>query len=195
MERARLLTFTILLAIAGLTGCAGAVVVGGTAGTLAVAHDRRTPGTILEDETIELKAYSAIGDDPGLEDQAHVRVTSYNMVVLLTGEAPTASLRERAERLVAAVPRVRRVYNEIRVEPPSSFSTRTRDAWLAAKVKVRLFDVDLEDFDPLRVKVISSHGTVYLMGLLTRAEADAVVEVVRTTGGVEKVVKLFEYLG
>jgi len=176
-----------------VSGC-GVLVVGGAATGVAIAHDRRTSGTVIEDESIEIKAGQALGSDPEIKAQTHIDVTSYNLEVLLTGEAPTEDLRDRAGHLVSRVEKVTRVYNEIVIAAPSAMSARSSDTWITAKVKTALFDVDVEGFDITRVKVVTERGVVYLMGLVTRAEAEATTDVVRRVGGVQRVVRLFQYL-
>lgn len=185
---------TLFAATSLLQGCAPLIV--GTAATGAsVAHDRRTTGTFVEDQSIELKAAGALGEDPDLKAQAHLNVTSFNMVVLLSGEAPSESLRQRAGDIVARVDKVRRVHNEIQVAAPSSMMTRSSDTLITAKVKTSLFSIKgMENFDPTRVKVVTENGTVFLMGLLTRAEAEATASAASGVSGVQRVVKLFEYL-
>jgi osmotically-inducible protein OsmY len=190
----RLLAYSIiyLMAMSVLQGCAG-VLIAGAAGTAAlVAHYRRTPGTQLDDQNTELTAIDRFYKDNELYEQAHIAVTSYNNVVLLTGEAPTQTLKARAEAIVTDLPKVRGVHNEIVVATPISFTERSSDTALAAKVKGTLLT---NQFDPLRVKVVAHAGTVYLMGLVTQDEAETATEIVRQTGGVQRVVKLFEYLG
>ena len=175
-------------------GCAP-VVVGGAAATATIAHDRRTAGTILEDQSIELKAFDLISKDPELSKQAHINVTSYNMIVLLSGETPTEAMRARAEELVRGIEKVRRVYNELTVAAPSSMMTRSSDSLITAQVKTSLFSIkDIPGFDPTRVKVVTENGTVYLMGLVRRVEGDAAAETARQVKGVQRVVKLFEYI-
>lgn len=188
-------TLVLAMTLTGsLAGCAP-LVVGGTAAGIGVAHDRRTAGTIVEDQTIELKAYDILSKDPQLAESGHINVTSYNNIVLLSGEVPNPELRARAEQLVSRVDKVRHVHNELDVAAPSSLASRSSDAWITTKVKSSLLQVDgLRDFDPTRVKVVTERGVVYLMGLLYTREADAVVGTVRRVGGVQKVVKLFEYL-
>ena len=191
----RILGTTAALTLAALlAGCAEMVVGGAVAGAM-VAHDRRTPGTVIDDQLIELRWIHEYHKDEELKKQSHISATSYNGILLLTGEAPTEALRARAEAIARRLPKVRRVHNEIRIAAPSSLSARSADALTTAKVKTRLFKVKLKDFDPTRVKVITSNGTVYLMGLVTRAEADAVIEQVRRVKGVQRVVKVFEYIG
>jgi osmotically-inducible protein OsmY len=167
------------------------VVGGAAAGTAATAVDRRTAGTMVEDETIELKARKAIVGDKELDEKSHFNVTSYNTHVLITGETPTEELKARAEELIGKVPKVTRVYNEIAVGPVTSVATRSSDTVITSKVKTKL--VADEHIDGLAVKVVTENGVVYLMGLLTRDEADRATEVARKTGGVQKVVKLIQY--
>lgn len=180
-----------ILIAATVSGCAGAVIAGGAAGASA-AHDRRTVGTVVSDQEIEIKAIAARKEDPIFEG-SHINVISFNGVVLLTGEAPTAEVRQRMEEKVRAIRDVRKVYNEITIAAPSAFASHASDAWITTKAKASLFKVKLEHFDPTRVKVHTENGTVYLMGLVTRAEADAVVDQVRQISGVQRVVKVFEY--
>ncbi|HSH30309.1 MAG TPA: BON domain-containing protein [Thiohalobacter sp.] len=186
--------FVVVAAALILNGCAP-LVVGGTATGVAVVHDRRTAGTVLEDQAIELKALSALRKDEELYKQSHLNVTSYNMMVLLSGETPTEGYKQQAGQIVGGVEKVRRVYNELRVAAPSSMMTRSSDTLITGKVKTSLFRIKgMEGFDPTRVKVVTENGTVYLMGLLTRREGDAVAEQARSVGGVQRVVKLFEYI-
>jgi osmotically-inducible protein OsmY len=113
----------------------------------------------------------------------------------MTGEAPTAELRSQTENIVKEIPMVRQINNEMVIGEPSPFKARANDSLITAKVKVDLLRItDIEGFNGARVKVVTDNGTVYLMGLVTRKEADAVAEVARQVGGVEKVVKLFEYI-
>lgn len=171
-----------------LYGCAAAVV-GGVGTALVVADDRRTVGTVAEDQTIELKAGGRIGDRA---KGAHVNVTSYNRLVLLTGEAPDAATRAEIEKAARAVDNVRGVYNEIAVGGNRALSARANDTILTGKVKARF--VDAQKFNPVHVKVVTEASVVYLLGMVKKKEADDATEIARTTGGVQKVVKLFEYL-
>jgi osmotically-inducible protein OsmY len=116
------------------------------------------------------------------------------MVVLLTGQAANESLRRKAEQLTAGVERVRRVVNEIEIGSISSLGEDSRDVALTSEVKLKLSGVDIPDFDPLRVKVVTERGTVFLLGLITKQEGDAVTEVVRHISGVRRVVRVFEYI-
>jgi osmotically-inducible protein OsmY len=174
-----------------LGGCAAAVVTGAAAGA-ATIYDRRTTGTFIDDEFIELKAIDAIGNDQELHEQAHLNVTSFNNIVLLTGETPNEALRERTAELVRNLPKVRKVHNEIVVAAPSSMLSRTGDTWITGKVKTGLLNA--HQLDAARVKVVTENGVVYLMGLVTRQEADAATDVTRQVDGVQRVVKVFEYI-
>jgi osmotically-inducible protein OsmY len=172
-----------------LQGCFP-LLVGGTAATVAMEDDRRTAGNYIEDENIEWKALARIREVSRL---AHVNATSFNRKVLLTGEAPSAEERKRIEDAVKSIPSVVEVTNEVQVAGASSMASRGSDALITSTVKARM--VNNGRFAPNHVKVITEAGTVFLMGLVTMAEGDAAVEIARTTSGVTRVVKVFEYLG
>jgi osmotically-inducible protein OsmY len=184
----------VLLTSSLLYGCAAAVVGGAATGATAV-HDRRTVGTFIDDEGIELKARMAIFDDKELNSQIHINIISINGVVLLVGQAPTEAARQKAAEIVSTVPKVRLIHNEMTVAAPNSYLTRSSDSLVTAKVKSKLFTIKEHDnFDPTRVKVVTENGIVYLMGILTHSEADTVTNAARQVGGVQKIVKLFEYI-
>ena len=178
---------------AALSGCA-AVVVGGVATGVAVAHDRRTTGTVVDDKEITVQAIRLRAGDPEIRQHSNITITTYNLKVLLTGQAESAAISQRLADRIAQLPRVAHVYNEVQVGAEATWSDSAGDAYLTSKVKLALFEVKLDGFDPLRVKVTSADGTVYLMGLLTTQEAEAVTEKVRYLSGVKKVVRLFEYV-
>jgi osmotically-inducible protein OsmY len=188
------LQLTIVLLLASLLGGCAAAVVGGVVAGASVVHDRRTTGTIIEDKEILLGAMRLREEDAEFEQRGNINIEVYNLQVLLTGQAEDADLVHRFKQRVAALPRVRTVFDEVYIGAESTWSEATADAFLTSKVKLALFQLDIEDFDPTRVEVTSSRGSVYLMGLLTRAEADAVTEKVRYVSGVKRVVRLFEYL-
>lgn len=190
---ARLAILVLPAASVLLSGCAPLIIAGG-ATAAGVYHDRRTAGSVISDETIELKAARALYLDKDIHDQAHVSATSYNQIVLLTGEAPTPELRTQAENLVRGISGVRLVHDEISIGAPTTLAVRGEDAWITTKVKTGLFRIKLPGFDPTRVKVVTENANVYLMGLLRRDEAEAVVNRVRTVDGVRRVVKVFEYI-
>ncbi len=183
--------FLFLLAFFTLNGCA-AVVLGGAATGASVAHDRRTAGTVIEDQSIELKAGQVLREDLEINESAHVNVTSYNLVVLISGEAPNEAARERIINIVRDIPKVAHVYNELTIGAPSTLTSRSSDTLITSKVKTRLFG--LENFEATRVKVVTEKGVVYLMGLLTKEDSGRVTEAARRVGGVQKVVKLFQYI-
>ena len=173
-----------------LQGCV-AVAAGGAVAGASAAVDRRTTGTLVEDEAIELKAGHALHADTDLNAQAHWNVTSYNTIVLLTGETPTEELHQRAERIVREIDKVTTVHNELIIAAPSSMITRSSDTVITSKVKTKLL-AD-ENIEGVNIKVVTENGVVYLMGLVSRAEAELATEVARQTGGVQKVVKIFQY--
>ena len=178
-----------------LGGCAAAVVGGGAATGAGIAHDRRTAGTIIDDEGIELKALADIYKDKELYSQSHINVISFNGVVLLVGQTPTEALRQQADSIIRKIEKVRLVHNELTIAAPNSLLTRSSDSVITTKVKISLFEIKgLHDFDPTRVKVVTENGIVYLMGILYHAEADAVATRASQVDGVQKVVKMFEYL-
>jgi osmotically-inducible protein OsmY len=187
-----LLAITLLTSLLG--GCAAVVVTGAATGANA-AHDRRTLGAYVDDEGIELKTRLAITEDKEIYSQAHVNIISVNGVVLLVGQAPTEALRMKIEDITRGIEKVRVVHNEITIAAPNSYMTRSSDSLITAKVKGSLFGIKGHDgFDPTRVKVVTENGVVYLMGILFRSEADAVATKASRVSGVQKVVKLFEYL-
>lgn len=179
----------LMFACVTLSGCAGLLFSGAATGA-AVAHDTRTAGTVIEDQAIELKATELIWKDPELNNQSHISTTSYNQIVLITGQTPTEALRQRAQSKIASVAKVRHIHNELIVAAPSSLTTRSGDTVLTAKVKTKMFA--LKDIDGTRVKVVTENGVVYLMGLLSAPDADLAANAASTVSGVQKVVKLFE---
>ncbi len=189
MSSQLLKALTIVLLCTLISGCA-AVAVGGAATGAAVAYDRRTTGTVIEDQTIEVKASRAFNADTELSDDAHINVTSYNTRVLMAGEAPSEELRDRAVEIVRNIPKVSRVYNEVIIASPSSFMSRSSDSMITTTVKAALFGE--AGIESSHVKVVTERGIVYLMGLLTAEEGERAVETTRRVGGVQKVVKLFE---
>ncbi len=188
------LTFLTLITLAcalTLNGCSSILKVTHADGIEQHPGERST-GAALDDENIEVIALVNLSKaDPGLDD-AHINVTSYNGLVLLTGEVGNSNLKNLAQTTVKKIKRVREVYNELTVNPNSSFLSRSNDAWLTSKVKSKLLADG--DIDGGRVKVVTEDSIVYLMGLLSRHEADKVTEKTRTTGGVTKVVKAIEYI-
>lgn len=173
---------------AALPGCVEMAAVGVGAAALS-AEDRRTTGAQVEDEALELRAMNRIGERFG--DKAHVNVTAFNRNALITGEAPNAGARAEIERIVRGLPNVRGVTNELTIGSPTSLAARSNDAFITSKVKAR--SLDWGKFSALHIKVVTEASVVYLLGIVTEREAAEAVEVARTTGGVKKVVKVFEY--
>jgi len=154
---------------------------------------RRGFNRVLNDRNVQITAQRALDNDPQLGGRAHIGTSVYNGVLLMIGEASTEEVKQRAEADVTGYQGVQRVVNLIDVMPLQSVGRSALDASLTARVKISLLHIDLPGFDPGRVKVSSAHGNVYLMGLVSHQEADAVVNIVRTVGGVNKVVQVFEY--
>ena len=173
-----------------LQSCLPVLVGAGLGAGVMVAEDRRTSGTVLEDQTIEIKAANRISEKHG--DKVNISVISYNRFLLLIGQAPTDEIKQDVSIVVLEVPGVRNVQNEIVVGGNSSATTHASDALLTSQVKSRLSQN--KDVGASHVKVISESGTVFLMGLVTHAEAEAAAQTASTTSGAQRVVKVFEYL-
>ncbi len=184
--------FALLLGIAvaagGMSGCAPLIVGGVVVGGALIATDRRTSGTQVEDSVIEVKSNGRMDETFG--DRARISTTSYNRMVLLTGEVPTEADKTTAEQVVARIDNVQSVVNEIKVGPLNTFGEKSRDAYITAKVKATL--VDSKDPFANTIKVVTHRATVYLMGRVTESEANRAAEATRRVGGVAKVVKVFE---
>lgn len=179
----------LALCLPVLAGCFGVAAVGVGTGALMVS-DRRNSEIYVADEALELRASNRINDKFG--DKVHVNVTSYNRMLLLTGEAPTEAIKAEIGQIAASVENVKAVSNEIAVAAPSSLGSRSNDTYLTSKVKARF--VDAHKFAAQHVKVVTEAGVVYLLGLVTQAEADAAADIARTTSGVQKVVRVFEII-
>lgn len=180
----------LALCLPVLAGCFGAAAVGVGTGALLIT-DRRNSETYVTDQGLELRAGTRISEKHG--DKVHVNVTSYNRMLLLTGEVPTAEAKAELGRIMATVPNVKSVSNEVLVGPASSLSGRSTDTYTTSKVKARF--VEYNKFAANKIKVVTEWGSVFLLGLVTQREADDAVDIARTTGGVQKVVRLFEIIG
>ena len=156
------------------------------------ATDRRTVGTQLDDENIELTARRKLNDERDFGDDVHINITSMNGIVLLTGEVATAEKRDRAMALIQPIPGIRRIVSEIRVAEPRAFAYTTHDGWITSKVKAKLLGT--EGLPSNQIKVVTENSVVYLMGLVKQQEGDVAAEATRSVGGITRVVKLFEYL-
>ena len=189
MPKFKSLLFLILPVIL-LQGCATAVVTGAATGA-AVVHDRRSTGAVIDDQGIEFKASNALFNNKAIYDQSHINVTSYDGIVLITGETPTETLKQQVTAEVQAISKVRRIHNELLIAAPSALPSRSSDAWITSKIKAKM--TTDESIDPFYIKVVTEHGVVYLMGLVSHAEADRAVNIVTQSAGVQRVVKIFEY--
>ena len=191
MSKSPLLAVLALIMAASmlLSACVPVVIGAAVAGTALVVADRRSVGAQADDEAIELKIQNNIGGTFG--DRVHVNATSYNGIVLLTGEVPTAELKTQVEQIARTTPKVRRVDDELAVGAVTTIGARSNDSYITSKVKARL--VETNKVPANLVKVVTERQIVYLMGILSHAEADAAAQIAATTSGVLRVVKVFEY--
>ncbi len=184
-------TGTLLLALAAgttLNACAPLLIGGAIWGGTMLVSDRRTSGTQIDDQAIELKSVRRIADVIG--DRGHVNVTSYNRLVLLSGEVPTEADKAAVEQAVARIDNVRSIVNELTLAAPSSLSARSNDTLMTSKVKASM--VDAKDIQANAYKVVTERGVVYLMGRVTEREANRAADIARGVSGVQKVVKVFD---
>ncbi len=173
-----------------LTACAPLLVGGAMVGGSMMAVDRRTSGAQVEDEGIELRGAIRLNDALGA--RSHLNITSYNRQVLLTGEVPNDKDRQLAEQIVGKVENVRGIVNELAVSGNSSLTQRSSDTIITGRIKAAF--VDAKDLSANTFKVVTERGTTYLMGRVTQAEATRATEIARSVSGVQKVVRIFEYL-
>jgi osmotically-inducible protein OsmY len=188
-----------ILVIAGLTfllqGCvAGVFAAGGVAAGSSVSGDSRSMQTITDDNQITYLAEQQIAANPTLSNQAHIVVATYNQVVLLAGQAPTQDMRDQAVQLVKSLPNVKiaRIFNEIEVGSPTKAVRRSKDAAVTTNIRTRMLTTT--NLKSNQFKVVTENGTVFLMGLSTRQQADVAVAVVRNSTGVQRVVRLVQYI-
>ncbi len=175
-----------------LQGCAAPLLVAGAAGGATVANDKRSTRSMVDDQVIETKTKDKIYADEDISKKIHINITSYNGIVLLTGETLSRSLRTRVINIARHIDKVHRVHNEIRVSDLTDFSSRTNDSWITSKVKTQMFAT--KGFKSSQIKVTTEAGTVYLMGLVTKKAGNQAAEIARNVSGVKRVVKLFEYI-
>ncbi len=190
MKKLVLATAAAALLTGALTACVPLVLGGAAAGGSLVATDRRTSGAQLEDEGIELRASSRLRT--ALGERAHVNLTSYNRQVLLTGEVPTAQDKQLVEQIVSRVENVSSVVNELAVMGNTSLTNRSSDVLVTGRVKAAL--IDAPDLFANSFKIVTERGTTYLMGRVTQREADRGTAVVRSTPGVQKVVRILDII-
>ncbi|WP_426113731.1 BON domain-containing protein [Pseudomonas sp. DSP3-2-2] len=189
LNRLSLLALTLCL---GLSGCSSVI---NASREKPIEDDRgtRTFGSKIDDSLIETKvAVNVAKASPDLDQNSHIVVSSFNGIVLLAGQTPRADLKQMAEQAAAAVQKVKKVNNEIQVMGPSSLLARNNDAWLTTKIKSQMLTDSA--IPATRIKVITENGIVYLLGLLTQQEATQATNLVQGVSGVQKIVKLFEYI-
>lgn len=191
MKRVLAATLSVLLIITTLQGCAPVIVAGAATGAI-VAHDRRSAGTILDDQTTELKVNSALHDDTKLMKNSRISVTVFNGVALLVGQVPSEQHRKRAAAHARQNMKVKQVNNELKITKPIGLKVQNNDTWITTKAKSSLLSA--KGVGSAYIKVISERGVVYLMGLVTRAEGQAAAETVQQVKGVQGIVKVFEYV-
>ena len=172
-----------------LSGCVPVLIAGAVGGTAMVATDRRSAGAQVDDESIELKIATQAASEFG--ERIHLNATSYNGIVLLTGEVPDQAALASVGNLAKNTEKVRGVHNEMVVGPNSDFSARSNDTYITSKVKTRMLEAN--KFPPNVVKVVTERSAVYLMGIVSKEEGDAAAEIAATTAGVARVVKFFQY--
>jgi osmotically-inducible protein OsmY len=181
----------ILLTLALLQGCAGAVVLGAVSGAK-MANDERSVGTQLSDTNADFQIASALSKHSDISNQTNIIAVVMNNNVLMIGQSPNSMLRDKAINTVQGLQLGGKIHNQIRIGNPTSFTTRSNDTWVTTKVKGRMLNEN--GIDVTRIKVITENGEVFLLGLVDRKQADLAVEIARNTAGVRKVVKVFEYV-
>lgn len=180
----------ICLMLGGLSGCAGVVAVGAVSSAV-VANDNRTLGTQIDDTTADFEIAAALGAHDDLYDYTNISGIVMNQNTLLVGQAPNSMLRDKATTVVKQLKPQGKIFNQIRIGSPTSFTTRSNDAWITTKVKSQMLSHG--GVDVTRVKVVTENGEVFLLGLVSREQGKLAAEVASTTTGVRKVVKVFEY--
>ena len=180
-----------LIALTSLSGCVTAIIAGVAVATVDILHDRRTAGEYVDDNTIEITAKNYLLSSAELRQAAHVKPTSWNGILLITGEIDSEIIKQQVISRLTSIVGVRQLIDETTITGKTALLSRTNDAWITSKVKSRL--LVKTGLDANRVKVITTRGSVYLMGIVTRDEADRATELTRTVKGVARVVKVFEY--
>lgn len=189
------LTLAYLILLALLHGCAAPIlappIIAAGAGATVALNDERPGRVILDDNGIVARIKDKVYDKFKPEKQIHLNVTSYNGVVLLTGETLTRDMRGQVLDIAQQQEKVRRVHNELRVTALTTITSRSNDTWITSKVKTQMFAT--ENFKASKVKVVTEFGSVYLIGLVSRETGTQAAEIARDVSGVKRVVKLFEY--
>lgn len=186
--------FLLVLSLAfSLQGCI--FVVGAAAGAAAIAmvYDHRPIEDTIHDTKTANKIVDQIRKNRVLRDECHIDVTVFNKVVLLTGETPNPEWRQQAEEIVRSVDPSAKIYNQITIQGPTSSLTRTSDSWISTKIKSQMLAMEDLKTNSSSIKVVTENGVVYLMGIVTRQQADIAVDIARQVSGVQKVIKIFQY--
>lgn len=190
--RKKIITIGLLTSISlSLSGCIFVAGAAAGAAAIAVVYDHRGIQNTLEDNHIANQIIDRTRVVPALKNDSHVEVTVFNHIVLLTGETPTADLRNQAEALTKSVPGVAKVYNQLTIQDPTSTLTRTSDSWITTKIKSQMLTTDA--LKSSSIKVVTEDGTVYLLGIVTHSQADIATDIARKVSGVQKVIKIFRY--
>ncbi|MCU7836415.1 MAG: BON domain-containing protein [gamma proteobacterium symbiont of Taylorina sp.] len=187
-----LILTSLLLITFTLSGCTAAVIGGVAAGT-SVALDKRTTGDYVEDQNIKMKFTHLYYQDDLLNEKSHINVTSYNLHVLITGEVESKKQKQALSKIAENIKNIRQYYNEVVIGQPTSFTSRSNDSYLTGKIKTSVF-TSMSELDGAQVKVVTENGSVFLMGLVTQKQGNQITEITRTTQGVKRVIKLFEYV-
>ncbi len=183
------------LSLAGLLllqGCVGVLLAGGATTGVVVAKDRRTVTAQVDDQKIELNARHDLSERTDISRISHISINSNNGIVLLVGQTPHQKYSDEVRAMVERQEGVRKIYNEIKIEEPIGYDIRSNDSWITSKVRTML--IAEKHFDSSHVKVITEDSQVFLMGLVTHDEGELAVEIARNVSGVEKVIRVFEYV-
>ncbi len=182
------LVFSLLVT---LQSCAAVIVAGATSGAI-IASDRRTAGILIEDQNIELKFSTRLSENPAVDNSSHLNAISYNGVVLIVGQTPQQNYKNQISEFARKIPSVKRIHNEVRVSAPNSLMNRSSDSYITSKIKTNMA---LEkNFSSSAIKVVTENGEVFLMGLVTKQEAEIAIAITKNIDGVQKVIDVFEYI-
>ena len=191
MKKIALGLLTLSMAMS-LQGCVVFAAAGaGAAGTAVVVNENRSVNAISDDSNIEYTAGSEINQNPALNDNSHISVVSFNHAVLLVGQVPSDSVKQQVQSLVQALPKVSRVYNQLQVRPETSMAQRTKDTWITTKVKANMLSE--KGLHSGQIKVVTENKVVYLLGIVSKHQAQLASDVARRVAGVQRVVTLFQY--
>ena len=180
-----------LLSTMVLTGCVPVVVAAGASASSVIIYDNRSFKQMSTDSHLSSEAKKIIESDPTLKNDAHINVSVYNNLLLMTGQAPTPELREEAYTLLSPISGPKHIYNEVTIELPTSSKTRLRDSWITTKVKSAM--LTKAGLKSTNIRVSTENGIVFLMGDVSHTQADLAADVARRISGVKQVVKVFDY--